>query len=77
MNKQLAIHLIGMIAVEQTRPEVYLPSLAPACSAIAPDFEGEALEAFAAAGVRTMKLALDRPFNTRMCDCVRVPSLSW
>ncbi len=36
--------------------------------AITPDFESTALDAFAAAGVRTMVLALDRPFNTKMCD---------
>lgn len=34
---------------------------------IAKDFEGEALKAFAAAGVRTMQIALDRPFNTSLC----------
>ena len=35
--------------------------------AVAKDFETEALAAFAAAGMRAMKLALDRPFNTPLC----------
>ena len=35
--------------------------------AIAKDFERQAMDAFSAAGVRAMKLALDRPFNTPMC----------
>ena len=35
--------------------------------AVAPDFEETALRAFADAGVRTMKLALERPFNTAKC----------
>ena len=35
--------------------------------AVALDFEAEFLSQFSAAGVRTMKLALDRPFNTPMC----------
>ena len=35
--------------------------------AVAKDFEQEATAAFAAAGVRTMTLALDRPFNTPQC----------
>ena len=34
---------------------------------VAPDYEQEALGAFAAAGVRVVKLALDRPFNTPLC----------
>ena len=42
--------------------------------AIAPDFEREALAAFASAGVRTMKLALDRPFNTPLCESL-VPAV--
>ena len=42
--------------------------------AVAKDFEAEALKAFAAAGVRTMKLALDRPFNTPMCESL-VPAI--
>ena len=36
--------------------------------AIVRDYENEALAAFAAAGVRAMKLALNRPFNTRLCE---------
>ena len=36
--------------------------------AVAKDFENEALAAFAANGVRVMKLALNRPFNTRLCE---------
>ena len=36
--------------------------------ALAPDFAEEAERAFAAAGVRTMRLALDRPFNTPSCE---------
>ena len=35
--------------------------------AIAPDYEETALKAFADAGIRTMKLALERPFNTSKC----------
>ena len=35
---------------------------------IAPEFESEAMAAFAAAGIRVMKLALDRPFNTPACE---------
>ncbi|MBQ0032925.1 MAG: 4'-phosphopantetheinyl transferase superfamily protein, partial [bacterium] len=35
--------------------------------AVAKDFEESFVEAFAAKGVRTMKLALDRPFNTPLC----------
>ena len=35
--------------------------------AVAPDYEETALKAFAEAGVRTMKLALERPFNTPKC----------
>ncbi len=36
--------------------------------AVAPDFEDEAMRAFAAAGIRAVKVALDRPFNTPLCD---------
>jgi phosphopantetheinyl transferase (holo-ACP synthase)/malonyl CoA-acyl carrier protein transacylase len=36
--------------------------------AIACDFVETAMTAFAASGVRAMKLALDRPFNTAMCE---------
>ena len=36
--------------------------------AIAPDFEQEALARLAEAGVKTLKLALDRPFNTPACS---------
>ena len=36
--------------------------------AVAKDFEEAFAAAFAAAGVRTMKLALDRPFNTPLCE---------
>ena len=36
--------------------------------AIESDFAEEAMRAFSAAGVRAMKLALDRPFNTPMCS---------
>jgi len=35
--------------------------------AVAPEFEEAALRAFAEAGIRTMKLALERPFNTPKC----------
>ena len=42
--------------------------------AIAADYEAEAMAAFAAAGVRTMKLALDRPFNTPLCESL-VPAI--
>ena len=42
--------------------------------AVAADYEAEALAAFAAAGVRTMKLALDRPFNTPLCESL-VPAV--
>ena len=35
--------------------------------AVAPDYEETALKAFADAGIRTMKLALERPFNTPKC----------
>ena len=42
--------------------------------AVARDFEDEALAAFAAIGVRTLKLALDRPFNTQMCESL-VPAV--
>ena len=36
--------------------------------AVAKDFEEAFAAAFAAAGVRVMKLALDRPFNTPLCE---------
>ena len=36
--------------------------------AVAKDFADQALDAFAAAGIRAMRLALDRPFNTPMCE---------
>ena len=36
--------------------------------AVAKDFEEAFVAAFAAAGVRVMKLALDRPFNTPLCE---------
>ena len=36
--------------------------------AVQPDFEEEFMAAFAKAGIRTMKLELDRPFNTAMCE---------
>ena len=42
--------------------------------AVARDFEAEAMAAFAAAGVRVMKLAMDRPFNTPMCESL-VPAI--
>ena len=42
--------------------------------AIAEDYESEALAAFSAAGVRTMRLALDRPFNTPFCESL-VPAV--
>ena len=35
--------------------------------AVVKDFEAEATAAFAAGGLRVMKLALDRPFNTPLC----------
>ena len=35
--------------------------------AVAKDFADEAMRAFASAGVRAMRLALDRPFNTPLC----------
>ena len=35
--------------------------------AVAPDYEETALKAFSDAGIRTMKLALERPFNTSKC----------
>ena len=41
--------------------------------AVSVDFEETALGAFSAAGVRVMKLALDRPFNTKMCEKSLVP----
>ena len=41
---------------------------------VSPDYEQAALDAFAAAGVRTVKLALDRPFNTPLCAAL-VPAV--
>ena len=41
---------------------------------VSKDFEKEVLAAFSAAGVRAMKLALDRPFNTSMCQSL-VPAI--
>ena len=35
--------------------------------AVVPEFEEEFLNAFSAAGIRTVKLALERPFNTPKC----------
>lgn len=42
--------------------------------AIDPDFEEKAVAAFAVAGIRTMRLAIDRPFNTPKCSSL-VPAL--
>ena len=42
--------------------------------AVTEDFCDEALAAFARAGVRVMRLALDRPFNTVLCQSM-VPSI--
>ncbi|MBR2837902.1 MAG: polyketide synthase dehydratase domain-containing protein, partial [Kiritimatiellae bacterium] len=42
--------------------------------AVPRDFADEALAAFAAAGVRAVRLALDRPFNTPMCESL-VPAV--
>ncbi len=42
--------------------------------AVKPDFEEEALRAFAGAGVRAVKAALDRPFNTPWCERI-VPAI--
>lgn len=42
--------------------------------AVAKDFEDAFVAAFAAAGVRTMKLALDRPFNTPLCESL-IPAI--
>lgn len=43
--------------------------------AVAVDFEETALAAFASSGIRVMKLQLDRPFNTKMCEKVLVPAI--
>lgn len=43
--------------------------------AVAPDFEQEALKEFLRAGVRAMKLALNRPFNTSQCESL-VPEIT-
>ena len=49
--------------------------------AVSTDYEKTALDAFAAAGVRAVKLALDRPFNTPLCESlvpvVRKFSKTW
>ena len=49
--------------------------------AVAADYEDEAMRAFAAAGVRAVKLALNRPFNTPMCEkfvpFIRRFSIGW
>ena len=37
---------------------------------VSPDYEQTALDAFAAAGVRTVKLEFDRPFNTPLCTAL-------
>jgi len=42
--------------------------------AVAKDFADDAMRAFSAAGIRAMKLALDRPFNTPMCESL-VPAI--
>jgi len=42
--------------------------------AVLPDFEEEFVATVTAAGVRAMKLALDRPFNTPMCESL-VPAV--
>lgn len=42
--------------------------------AVDPDFEAEATRAFAAAGIRTMKLKLEVPFNTPQCEKI-VPAI--
>ena len=42
--------------------------------AVSKDFEAEATKAFADAGVRVMKLSLDRPFNTALCTSL-VPAI--
>ena len=41
---------------------------------VSPDYEQTALDAFAAAGVRAVKLELDRPFNTPLCAAL-VPAV--
>lgn len=49
--------------------------------AVAVDFEDEVMRAFSAAGVRAVKLALNRPFNTPMCEkfvpFIRKFSVGW
>ncbi len=42
--------------------------------AVDPAFEEEAMRAFAAAGIRAVKVALDRPFNTPLCARI-VPAI--
>ncbi len=41
---------------------------------VLPEFEEEAMKAFAVAGIRAVKMALDRPFNTPLCASV-VPAI--
>ena len=49
--------------------------------AIEPDFEDDAMKAFANAGVRTLRIDLDRPFNTPKCTplvtAIRKFASSW
>lgn len=42
--------------------------------AVAPDYEDEAVRMFSGAGIRTMKMAIDRPFNTQGCASL-VPAI--
>lgn len=42
--------------------------------AVKPDYEESFISAFANAGIRTMKLDLDRPFNTALCESL-VPAI--
>ena len=42
--------------------------------AVSPDFEETAIRAFASAGIRAVKAALDRPFNTPLCEKI-VPEI--
>ena len=49
--------------------------------AVAVDYESEVIKAFTEAGVRVTKLALDRPFNTPLCESlvpvIRKFALAW
>lgn len=49
--------------------------------AVAVDYEDEVMKAFSTAGVRAVKLALNRPFNTPMCEkfvpFIRKFSIGW